>query len=94
MQWNTSYGMEITSNQTVVDSNGTKIIMDSSIRLSSMSEFLTQSPIKVTFTMFYFTLNISTEEVKEHSSYSEFEFQWTSPEIIQDFRKYIVCNYN
>ena len=91
MQWNITNGMGIPSNQTTVESNGTMQMMESAVRFTVKSEFFTQSPIKVTFTMFYFTLNISDEEVKEHRNYSEFEFLWTSPEIMQDLRKYIVC---
>ena len=66
--------------------------MESSIRLSAKSEFLTKSPTVFTFTMFYFDWNSSdgvAEESNEHrTNYSKYKYVWYSPNISKDSRKY------
>ena len=97
MRWNLLNGMEIPSNQTIVESNRTVNILESSIRLTAKSEFLTQSPIVFTFTMVYFASSTSdgiAEGVDEQIRPSEYQFVWSSPKIFKGFREYHIRNVN
>ena len=94
MHWNIWNGKEVSFNQTTVESNQSRPSMhisESSIRLTTKSEFLTQSPIMFTFTMFYFAWNSSdgnAGEIEENRNYSVYKHVWRSPNISTGSRKY------